>query len=127
MSKRSRRLSYLAKEIESMNYKSDIWLKTQMKDICDEHDDFNSPEGKYIPDLINRKFKYVVECDGSIHDLDEIKSKDLKKDTYFILRGFKVFRIRYPNYSQLKSVKTEILKIKKPRVIIRRRASNEVK
>lgn len=120
------KLNNYAKQIESKNYKSDIWLKERMERVLDKNDEFNSPEGPYIPDLINRKKKYIVECDGSIHDLEEVKLKDFKKDRYFLSKGFKVFRVDYGDEKKIFDVIESISMIKysrRSKVIIRRKAS----
>lgn len=114
------KLNDFAKEIESKKWASDIWLKTNLAIVLCKNDKFNSPEGPYIPDLINRKYRYIVECDGSIHNDLKIKEKDKKKDQYFKNKGFKVFRIEYKNKLQLNEVKEHLinLKFKKRKVVV---------
>lgn len=125
MTKKQRLLKY-AQEISLKNYKSDLWLKEHFKDLITEEDEFNSPEGKYIPDLINRKYKYIIECDGSIHNEKHIKEIDKKKDEYYFRRGFKVFRIRHKDLASFQVIKNSIFNIKfgKNKTILRKKQNN---
>lgn len=106
------RLKKFAEEIESKNYKSDLWLKEQLKNCLTKEDEFNSPEGPFIPDLINRKYRYIVECDGSVHDLQEVKNKDFRKDKYFLEKGFLVLRVRFGNEKKIQEIREIISKRK---------------
>lgn len=55
---------------------------------------YNKPfKQKYIPDILNYQFKYVIEIDGSIHETNEQKQIDIKKDNFYTKCCFKVFRI----------------------------------
>lgn len=110
---RKQRLKRFSRAINQKKYKSDEWLKTQWKNILHEYDEFNSPEGPFIPDLINRKFKYIIECDGSIHDKECQKSRDKIKDEYFRGKGFSVFRVKFMDFSKMDSVKHAALILRK--------------
>lgn len=118
------RLKAYANEIESNNWKSDSWLKEQFQNIADENDEFNSPEGYFIPDLINRKLKYIIECDGSIHRHKHVKIKDFSKDNYFFNIGYKVFRVKSGDLKEMNKIKDFILLLKsdkKIKTIIRKK------
>ncbi len=85
--------------------KSEVWFRNlyekHYKLIEDEYNVIY--KNRYLPDVINHGLKYVIEVDGSIHDLDRIKDKDLKKDVYFAKNGFKVFRVEaYNNASYVR-------------------------
>jgi very-short-patch-repair endonuclease len=51
-------------------------------------------QNKYIPDLVNHKLKYIIEIDGSVHQLEEVKRKDERKTRYYMKRGYTVIRIQ---------------------------------
>jgi very-short-patch-repair endonuclease len=50
--------------------------------------------GRYIPDVTNHDLKYVIEIQGSMHNLEEVKVKDVIKAKYFISLGYEVFTVR---------------------------------
>lgn len=110
-----RRLRKFAKQIESKKYKSDLWLKENWNKF--EGDEFNSPELGFIPDLINRKIRYIVECDGSIHSLPEVIDNDLRKESIFIFNKYRVFRVHYLDIKKLNEINIEVLRmLKKPKL-----------
>jgi very-short-patch-repair endonuclease len=90
--KRREQLTKKASELENNLPKSEQWFRSlYKKNMYDKYNKvFNST---YIPDVINKHYKYVIEIDGSIHDSDEQKAKDAKKDDYFLKRGYLVIRI----------------------------------
>lgn len=90
--KKESKIEAFAKELEANLPKSEQWFRTLYTPL--KWDEYNSPQGPFIADVINRRLMYIIEIDGSIHDLPEVKQKDMKKDEYFYLRGFKVFRIK---------------------------------
>lgn len=90
--KSSKKLQEFAKEVESIQYPSEVWFRKLYKKR--KGDRYNEPEGKYLPDLINREFKYIVEIDGSIHNLPRIQAKDRIKEEYYKVHGYVIFRIK---------------------------------
>ena len=48
------------------------------------------PVGLYVGDFSCHKLKLIVEIDGSIHNLEEVKISDKEKENYFISSGYKV-------------------------------------
>ncbi len=50
------------------------------------------PIGIYIADFYCHKAKLVIEVDGSIHNLDEVKQNDEEKETYLINNRYSVVR-----------------------------------
>ena len=56
---------------------------------------------KYIPDFVNHKLKYIIEVDGSIHQLEHVKNKDKIKTEYYEKRHYTVIRIEAYNYKSL--------------------------
>lgn len=47
-----------------------------------------------IPDIINKKFKYIIEIDGSIHDRKDIQELDKIKTKKFESLGYIVIRVK---------------------------------
>ena len=63
------------------------------------------PLGNYIADFYCHKHKLVIEVDGSIHNLPEVKINDIEKQLFLEERGLKV--IKFTNtqvFNQLESV-----------------------
>lgn len=59
-----------------------------------EKDKFNFPVYPYIPDVVNFKYRYVIEIDGeAYHSSRKAMAKDKKKDEHYRSLGFTVFRI----------------------------------
>ena len=50
------------------------------------------PIGLYVADFFCHKLKLIVEVDGNIHDLEEIKIYDKEREKYFIGLGYKIIR-----------------------------------
>jgi very-short-patch-repair endonuclease len=52
--------------------------------------DFHCIVDFYLP----KPLKICIEIDGSVHDTDQQKKRDFRKDEYLRSRGFKVIRIK---------------------------------
>jgi len=50
------------------------------------------PIGHYVADFYCHKLKLIIEVDGSIHDLEEVKINDDEKEKYIIESGYNVLR-----------------------------------
>lgn len=94
-------------------YPSDVWLYKQFYKYLDKNDLFNEPIGFYIADLINHKFKYVIECDGISHNTKIRKKKDNRKDRFLIKNGYVVFRVKHNDLNGLLLIIDKILNIRK--------------
>ena len=68
------------------------------------------PIGIYIADFYCHKAKLVIEVDGSIHNLDEVKQNDKEKETYLINNGYSVKR--FTNKEVMTQAETVLEKIK---------------
>lgn len=85
-------LSQFALKLEENTPKSELWfygLYTKYP-----NDLYNNAFGPYIPDVINHNQMYVIEIDGSIHDLPEIQAKDAVKTKFYQSKGYNVYRIK---------------------------------
>ncbi len=88
--------------------KSEAWFQSLYKSHFSlKSDQYNAPfHYKYIPDVLNLEFKYVIEVDGSIHNRPDVIKKDIIKDRYLLNKGFKVFRVQaYDNDSYIQLIK----------------------
>lgn len=74
--------------------KSEVWFQELYQQYKDENDLFNHPYHGKIPDVINKKYRYIIEIDGSIHDTIEQIIKDKEKNKIFISGKYCVFRIK---------------------------------
>lgn len=77
-----------------------FWREWEAAGMKDPDDKCNEVFARFIPDVVNEKFKYVIEVDGSIHQKKEVKKRDEKKDKAFSSRGFEVFRVEAYDYEQ---------------------------
>ena len=48
--------------------------------------------GKYVADFYCHEAQLVIECDGSVHEVNDQWHHDQNRDAYLISQGLKVFR-----------------------------------
>ena len=60
------------------------------------------PVGLFIADFYCHKAKLVIEVDGSIHNLPDIKKNDEEKESYFIQKGYVI--VRFTNEQIMTSI-----------------------
>jgi very-short-patch-repair endonuclease len=77
---------------------------------------YSVPLNGFIYDVYIKKFKVVIEIDGSIHDLEEVKIKDERKDKLTKETGYKVIRIKAHNIESYKTGMETLLNIVKNKV-----------
>lgn len=112
--KANKKLYNFSKQISVNLPKSEEWFMDYYKDFKDSADIFNVPiNDKYIPDVSNKKYRYVIEIDGSIHDLPEIKAKDQVKQKYYQSKCIDVYRIKAYDNKQLVEVVQKIVNKRK--------------
>jgi very-short-patch-repair endonuclease len=89
--------------------KSEVWFHNKLKETCFpfrvgrtkkgvttdiEFMHNNKPfQNTFIPDVVCHKYKFVIEVDGSIHNLEEIKRKDRLKNAYYQKYRYSIIRI----------------------------------
>lgn len=71
-----------------------FWLQWRRADMCHTGDKSNEVFRGFIPDVINHKFKYIIEIDGSIHNTQQQQEIDQLKNHVFRKAGYKVFRLK---------------------------------
>lgn len=77
---KSRDLAAFARQLNNNLPKSEIWFQELYEPYKVQGDEFNVPFGGYIPDLINKEHRYIIEVDGTMHDQIHIQMKDRVKD-----------------------------------------------
>lgn len=103
-----------AKQIEKHTPKSELWFRELYKPYHHRDDEYNQLFGGFIPDVINKFYKYIIEIDGSIHLTEKQKAKDRKKDKRFRDLGYKVIRIEAYNSESFQKAMDKICKIRGP-------------
>lgn len=108
------RLKRFSIGLEKNLSKSETWFRELYKknSFEDENDRYNQPFKRFIPDVINKRFKYVIEVDGSFHDLPHQKAKDRNKDQLYRTHRFKIFRVKAYDLASFLSSCREIQLIK---------------
>lgn len=77
-----------------------------------ENDKSNISQYGFIPDVLNLTYKYIIEIDGDVHSLPNVKKRDERKNKKFSKEGFTVFRIKAYNYLHLELLIDEISKLR---------------
>lgn len=112
------RLTGFARETKAKRWQSDEWLRREWVRMgmlpldLRTPDQFNKVTPPWIPDLVNYWFKYVVECDGSVHLRPDVKMRDAAKDRWFRERGFQIFRVSHGDRQGLASIANKIRMIR---------------
>lgn len=125
VTKRQRRLEAFAREIEEQLPASERWFREfwLSNGLLDDEDRFNEPFGKRIPDLVNHKFKYVIEIDGAIHNSPRQMRIDASKDRFYDSKGYSVLRVRAFNMSDLLGCVEVVERLRfslaRPKILIR--------
>lgn len=68
------------------------------------------PIGLYIADFYCRKLKLIIEVDGKIHDLKEVKQRDAERENDLIGWGYTV--VRFSNQSVMSNAESVLQYIK---------------
>ncbi len=116
-------LQDVAAGLNNNMWPSEKWFHSYYQYFRHEEDHNNEVFKGFIPDVINEKFKYVVEVGGSVHKNEEVFQPDIIKCMKYHTEGYLVIRVQDYNYTQLKSAldlihkrrgsipfKTEVLK-----------------
>ncbi|HPB24547.1 MAG TPA: endonuclease domain-containing protein [Bacteroidales bacterium] len=68
------------------------------------------PINRFVVDFYCHKYKLVIELDGNIHDLAEVKNNDEKREVELKKLGLNILRLK--NYEITESLKASLEKIK---------------
>ena len=67
------------------------------------------PIGHYVTDFFCYKLKLIIEVDGTIHDLEDVKMYDIEKEKYLTELGYKILRFTNKQvYNDLEFILNEI-------------------
>lgn len=105
-------LHRMANIMRQAPWPSEIWFNKLYEPFRHNKDSFQEVFNGYVADIINHDFKYCIEIDGSIHDKQEVKTRDAKKDQALNYYGYQVFRVRHNDYLQFRNVINELAKIR---------------
>lgn len=74
---------------------SEVWFWEQYRNskLDLESDIPNEPFCGFIPDVLNRQFKYVIEVQHALHSKPEQIKRDLEKKRAYQKAGFAVFYV----------------------------------
>ena len=68
------------------------------------------PINRFVVDFYCHKYKLVIELDGNIHDLAEVKNNDENREVELKKLGLNILRLK--NYEITESLKASLEKIK---------------
>lgn len=71
-----------------------FWQNWEERGFKHPNDKPNVPKKFYIFDVLNEKFKYAIEIDGSYHDIPAQIKRDNSKTLFLYKKGYKCFRIK---------------------------------
>jgi very-short-patch-repair endonuclease len=108
-------------QIETSPSASEKWFRELYAPYQHKADKFNQPYGVFIPDVYNKPFMYIIEVDGSIHDLSAVKEKDLRKQSYFERKHWRVFRVKHGDQQAFDSLIKDLTEYREHRCKIRPR------
>ncbi|MCD6069114.1 MAG: hypothetical protein K0S33_3940 [Bacteroidetes bacterium] len=78
---------------QGSTYAEDLfWQMVRNRKVCNLKIRRQHPIGPFIADFYCHELLLVIEVDGSIHELEEIKQKDLSRENYLKDNGLKVLR-----------------------------------
>lgn len=118
-SSKKSRIERFAEKLEKNLCASEKWFRAKWVGLFEQdelnifNDSYNRVLGNRIPDLINHGYKYIIEIDGSIHDLPSVKYKDALKDFYYRQRGYKVFRVKAYDEASFEAALQAVTEIRK--------------
>ena len=104
-------LSWLEQQASKLNMstpRSELWFYRMVEKTIgwNVFDRLNMPFHGLIPDIINHRYKYIVEVDGSIHS--SLRERDRWKDEQYSALGYRVIRIAYGSIVQAKLALAEL-------------------
>lgn len=109
----NKRLKKFALECKKNEVRSEVWFHRIYSKLRHREDRIGQPfQNKYIPDVANHRFKYIIEVDGSWHDQADVKVKDRIKDAFYKHHGYRVLRVIAYDKDSLHRVIEQLLEIR---------------
>lgn len=108
-----KQIGEFAKTLRDHLPSSEVWFFS----LYDRHykiqsDLSNHRFSNYIPDIINKDFKYIIEIDGSVHNKQKVIDNDVKKTKIYNNLGYKVFRVRHFNIKDYIELISNLIEIR---------------
>lgn len=97
------RMERYAAKLRSNTPKSEVWFQGLFNKENIGYNEYNQVLGHTIPDVLNRRYRFIIEVDGSIHNSLEQKRKDMNKDGYYRKKGYTVYRVIAYNINSYKT------------------------
>jgi very-short-patch-repair endonuclease len=91
----NRELVKKARVLRSTMTKSEIilWSRLRSRKIDGHKFRRQQPVFEYVVDFYCAELKLIIEVDGDIHSLKEIKDSDFKRDITLKINGYKIIRL----------------------------------
>ena len=100
------RIQIFADHLNADLPQSEVWFH-KLWEAEGFQDIYNTPCGRYIPDVINYKYNYIIEIDGSFNSKEQ-QYKDRVKDLSFKRSGYQVFRVEAFNMDSFNTVLSNV-------------------
>jgi len=111
-----------AKELDSAKFRSEVWFLEKFKHTQYYREmQFTTNtifQSKYICDLFSRKFKVIIEVDGSIHQLYNQRQRDYLKNLGLQKAGFNVIRVEAFNEESYNNCLDKLWEIRKTHKVL---------
>ena len=124
---RRKRMAVFAAALERNLPRSEKWFREfwEGEGLKDTDDRYNAVWCRRIPDLVNHKFRYVIEIDGNYHSKKSQKETDAKKDRFYRTMKYDLFRVVAFKESQLVALAECVERLRggsnqQPKTILRR-------
>jgi very-short-patch-repair endonuclease len=82
-----------AKRLRMKMTPAEIRLWSHLRKIKDRHFRKQPAIGPHVFDFAEMRTRLIIEVDGGIHDLPDVKARDEAKESWAIAQGFTVLRI----------------------------------
>lgn len=87
------RMERYAAKLRFNTPRSEVWFQKLYNEEKIAYSGYNQVLGCFIPDVLNRRYRFIIEVDSSIHNTPEQKIKNKNKDGYYRKKGYTVFRV----------------------------------
>lgn len=108
-----------AKELAKNLPKSEQWFREELSKKFKNLGDYCLESNVYcfgkIPDLVSETLRVVIEIDGSVHDLEQVKENDTKKDKMYRQKGYEVLRVEAYSYDSFLLCFQRLEELNKPK------------
>jgi very-short-patch-repair endonuclease len=92
-----------ARQLEADLPRGEVWFRKRWNELemRSAFDEGNAVWQHFILDLLNQKYRYVIEIDGPYHSLPDQQRKDARRDYILKKAGYLVLRIHDYNEKEL--------------------------